>query len=420
MSSLVMDEHWLMVNPWLAKQIGLHEALFVQQLRFWMNQGMGYVDEEGRRWIYNSIEDWMKQFPFISSVSTFKRMLRALKETHRILLTTTQFNRVQVDRTLAYTINEERLAELDAQYQQEKAMARKPSVKKAAAPAKTVEPSANPAKGQTKSTIVSKWNSADNQGSEDFSYNKIRESQPKGQSEPTMVSKRDCPSGQNDTFHSVKMTPWKSIANPPSGQGLAVSPRARVYNTTTNTTEFNKTTTTQLDEKRDRDASQAEVTGFSSVGSLLSSALPQPASPAAQSQGETRPVVVPLETLLSVGEKQGVPADSIRKCVKRFGEQRVQAMLEMLKQAKKSHTIQNAAGWLYTALKENFEQSPQQRQKCERDKALQVRREHTMQAIREEKQAMADMPLDASSPFYQLMMRHKHGTASRDAPGEGL
>ena len=74
MATLLMDEYPLMVSPWLAKEIGLNEAIFLQQLRFWESKNMGRVDEDGRRWIYNSIPAWLQQFPFLSE-RTLKRVV---------------------------------------------------------------------------------------------------------------------------------------------------------------------------------------------------------------------------------------------------------------------------------------------------------------------------------------------------------
>ncbi len=64
MSSLLIQEVPLMVLPTLATKIGLNEAMFLQQLHYWIDRSK--YEMEGHRWIYNTIEDWCKQFPFWS------------------------------------------------------------------------------------------------------------------------------------------------------------------------------------------------------------------------------------------------------------------------------------------------------------------------------------------------------------------
>ena len=180
MATLLMDEYPLMVSPWLAKEIGLNEAIFLQQLRFWESKNMGRVDEDGRRWIYNSIPAWLQQFPFLSE-RTLKRVLTNL-ESKGLLLTTTRFNR-PADRTKSYAINEDMLLVYDERYMAEKQLRRK----KVAAEKNAVHDflsaeSSSERKSQSVPTIVPNWHDAENQGSEEF----LKE---KGQSVLTNVSK---------------------------------------------------------------------------------------------------------------------------------------------------------------------------------------------------------------------------------------
>lgn len=62
MSNLLLNEVPLMCQPSLATKIGLNEAIFIQQLHYWLNRSTNYIDN--RIWVYNTIDDWHKQFPF--------------------------------------------------------------------------------------------------------------------------------------------------------------------------------------------------------------------------------------------------------------------------------------------------------------------------------------------------------------------
>ena len=60
MSNLLIQEVPLMVLPTLATKIGLNEAMFLQQLHYWIDRSKHEM--EGHRWIYNTIEDWCNPF----------------------------------------------------------------------------------------------------------------------------------------------------------------------------------------------------------------------------------------------------------------------------------------------------------------------------------------------------------------------
>lgn len=103
MNKLLIDDYPIQVLPKLAEEIGLNEAIFLQQLHYWLNgKSSKYID--GKKWIYNTFEDWQEQFPFWS-VSTVKRTVNSLSK--RNLILKGNYNRAGFDKTVWYSINYE-------------------------------------------------------------------------------------------------------------------------------------------------------------------------------------------------------------------------------------------------------------------------------------------------------------------------
>lgn len=70
MSDFLFQCQPLVVNPLLAKEIGLNEAIVLQQMHYWQ-QKMG-------KEIYNTYQDWQKQFPWWST-ATIRRTVSSLE-----------------------------------------------------------------------------------------------------------------------------------------------------------------------------------------------------------------------------------------------------------------------------------------------------------------------------------------------------
>ena len=68
MSDLLINEPPLQVLPSLACAVGLNEALILQQFHYWLQHSNNIKD--GHKWIYNSYQEWHKQFPFWKSKNT--------------------------------------------------------------------------------------------------------------------------------------------------------------------------------------------------------------------------------------------------------------------------------------------------------------------------------------------------------------
>jgi DnaD/phage-associated family protein len=109
MSKLLINERPLQVLPSLAVAIGLNEAIVLQQLHYWLKEA-GKV-RDGKLWVYNTYEDWNRQFPFWSN-RTVQRVIGNL-EKRGLVLSTDKYNKIPSDRTKWYTIDYDELDALE-------------------------------------------------------------------------------------------------------------------------------------------------------------------------------------------------------------------------------------------------------------------------------------------------------------------
>lgn len=104
MRRLLIDEYPLIILPSLAKEIGLNEAIMLQQIHFWIEKKKH--KKNGRYWVYNTYDEWKEQFPFWSK-ATIRRTVTSLEKKNLII--TGNFNKLKIDNTKWYTINYEEL-----------------------------------------------------------------------------------------------------------------------------------------------------------------------------------------------------------------------------------------------------------------------------------------------------------------------
>ena len=108
-SRLLISEPALQLLPSLAVKIGLHEAIVLQQLHYWLL--MSKHERDGRFWVYNTLDEWHAQFPFMS-LSTLRRALADLEKKWRLIITG-NYKRVATDHTRWYTIDYDALDSLE-------------------------------------------------------------------------------------------------------------------------------------------------------------------------------------------------------------------------------------------------------------------------------------------------------------------
>lgn len=112
MSMYLFDEQPILANKTLAREIGLNEALVLQQINYWIeiNKRSGNNYFEGRYWTYNSIRAWHENDFDYMSIDTVKRTFSKLEKMGYLIVG--NFNKDPRDKTKWYTINDEKLEEL--------------------------------------------------------------------------------------------------------------------------------------------------------------------------------------------------------------------------------------------------------------------------------------------------------------------
>ena len=104
MSRLLINEPPLQVLPSLAKEIGLNEAIMLQQMHYWLLKSAN--EFTGVKWFYKTLEEWQTEFPFWSTM-TIRRTLGSLEKQKIIKIG--NFNKKKFDKTKWYTIDYQRV-----------------------------------------------------------------------------------------------------------------------------------------------------------------------------------------------------------------------------------------------------------------------------------------------------------------------
>ena len=335
--SLLIDDYPLIVLPALAEEIGLNEAIFLQQLNYWsqpkLNQGI--VDEQGRRWIYNSVEAWRAQFRFFTE-RTLRRTISNL-ENLGLILSTLRYKRNPMDRTKSYAICQENVAALECSRNEKQSAApkrSKPLFNVAPMPDGLTE---EEAKGQSVECMRPNWPDAENQASEDVSSNLIKENAAKGQSVECMWPKWPDGSGQNGHME-------EETAKPDAARADALSSRAREKTTAKTTTKTTAAAAIDRDGEDTRTRVREEIK----------------TSMAAAEEREGK--------YFHACERHGIDEESARRFRQLFGTDSVLEKLPILRDAQKRHRIENPAGWLRCALEGDYRRPSLEKEKQHRER----------------------------------------------------
>ncbi|MFW5795471.1 MAG: hypothetical protein ACOCV1_08320 [Bacillota bacterium] len=200
MNKLLIDEYPLMVLPTFAKKIGLKNAIFVQQIHFLTQTKQQnndiYTYKNGDMWVYNTINEWHKNYFSFMSKSTLKRVIKNC-EKEGYIISTDEFNKSEYDKTKWYRINYEKISEIQKEIEKEIEEKREEKLKKAAEKKKKK-------KEQVKKMKKIKFNEESNLplGQNDTMPEKTA-FLPLGQNEPMPEAEA---LGQNEPIDQVKMT----------------------------------------------------------------------------------------------------------------------------------------------------------------------------------------------------------------------
>ena len=117
MASLLLNERPLVVLPGLAEALGsVDEAIILQQINYWLQKATNVHD--GHRWVYNTLDAWMSQFPWIKSKTTLKKHLNRLVKLELVLKG--NYNKAGFDRTAWYSIDYQQLELFTAEFEAKK------------------------------------------------------------------------------------------------------------------------------------------------------------------------------------------------------------------------------------------------------------------------------------------------------------
>lgn len=79
MSRILINEPPILVLPTLATEIGLNEAMVLQQIHYWLMNERNKNRFDGHVWVRNTYEQWGRQFPFWGE-KTLRRTITSLED----------------------------------------------------------------------------------------------------------------------------------------------------------------------------------------------------------------------------------------------------------------------------------------------------------------------------------------------------
>ena len=101
-----MDHHF---NTEIAKKYSVNEAIMLHNLCFWQNRNIANNNNfhEEKYWVYNSVDAFSKLF-FYLSPKQITLILKKLETNNCVFVG--RFNKMKIDRTKWYSVNDEIMA----------------------------------------------------------------------------------------------------------------------------------------------------------------------------------------------------------------------------------------------------------------------------------------------------------------------
>lgn len=364
MSKLLINEVPLMCLPSLAVKIGLNEALFIQQLHYWVDRSKNIID--GRQWVYNTMADWSNQFPFWSQ-KTLSRTISNLEK--KKLVISGNYNQKGYDRTKWYTIDYLALEWLEKE---------EPETESHEESEPDVSGENDVVVGDR--SIGTKCPHEENQGfagtigdaavGDQSIGTKCLHEENQGLTDTVEdASVGDQSIGTNCPYEEIQGLPGLLAENAqndrfigtscpdPSGHFVPMeSDNLSLPIPENNNREFSEKTTTN----------RSEGTVVENMGNIKDS----------------------LESLFLVMPSYGIPLATAKKFIAEYGLEAVEQQWKLLKKALQKGKINNPAGWLHTALKEDYVDAPaafkqlqEEKRAAIREKAAEIERECKMKCV---------------------------------------
>ena len=390
MSKLLINEVPLMCLPSLAVKIGLNEALFIQQLHYWVDRSKNIID--GRQWVYNTMADWSRQFPFWSQ-KTLSRTISNLEK--QKLVISGNYNQKGYDRTKWYTIDYLALERLEKEEPEtENHEESEPDVSgenDAAVSDQSIGTKCPHEENQgfagtmgdvavDDQSIGTKCPHEENQGLTDTVGDASVGDQSIGtncpyeeiQGLPGLLEEN----AQNDRFIGTSCPNPSGHFVPMESDNLS-SPIPE-----NNNREFSEKTTTNRNEE-------------TVVGDMVN-------------------IKYSLDRLLFVMPSYGITLATAKKFIAEYGLEAVEQQWELLKKALQKGKINNPAGWLHMALREGYVDAPaafkqlqEEKKAAMREKMAEIERQQIAALEREAEEEANQFEIPENSPFHAFLAKYK-------------
>ena len=390
MSKLLINEVPLMCLPSLAVKIGLNEALFIQQLHYWVDRSKNIID--GRQWVYNTMADWSKQFPFWSQ-KTLSRTISNLEK--QKLVISGNYNQKGYDRTKWYTIDYLALERLEKEEPEtENHEESEPDV------------SGENDAAVSDQSIGTKCPHEENQGfagtmgdaavGDQSIGTKCPHEENQGLTDTVGdASVGDQSIGTNCPYEEIQGLPGPLAENAqndrfigtscpnPSGHFVPMeSDNLSSPIPENNNREFSEKTTTNRNEE-------------TVVGDMVN-------------------IKDSLDRLLFVMPSYGITLATAKKFIAEYGLEAVEQQWELLKKALQKGKINNPAGWLHMALREGYVDAPaafkqlqEEKKAAMREKMAEIERQQIAALEREAEEEANQFEIPENSPFHAFLAKYK-------------
>ena len=390
MSKLLINEVPLMCLPSLAVKIGLNEALFIQQLHYWVDRSKNIID--GRQWVYNTMADWSKQFPFWSQ-KTLSRTISNLEK--QKLVISGNYNQKDYDRTKWYTIDYLALERLEKEEPEtENHEESEPDV------------SGENDAAVSDQSIGTKCPHEENQGFAGTMGDVAVDDQSIGTKCPHEenrgltdtvgdASVGDQSIGTNCPYEEIQGLPGPLAENAqndrfigtscPNPSGHFVPMESNNLSSPipeNNSREFSEKTTTTRNEE-------------TVVGDMVN-------------------IKDSLDHLLFVMPSYGITLATAKKFIAEYGLEAVEQQWELLKKALQKGKINNPAGWLHMALREGYVDAPaafkqlqEEKKAAMREKMAEIERQQIAALEREAEEEANQFEIPENSPFHAFLAKYK-------------